>query len=1170
MAMVENNAHKEISYKVEKALESVDRQTPDEPLRAKTSEVSKEVDPELMVEEARQLYHDGKLRQCVLLLHEVQRIAPSEKIQRKIARIETFLDQNNAESHVPTTNSSQKELVEISDGFSLPRTLYEKLYPYQQDGVRWLWKLHNTAPGGVLADDMGLGKTVQVISFLCGLFLSKRSSFTALVVMPVSVLVTWEAELRRWAPALHVCVFHDLNRQTRLRQLASIQRQGGILLTTYGMVTSNVNDLTADLNANPHYMSAAGRTTVGERQGPEFQWTYLVLDEAHKIKNPAAKTTKAIISISAKHRILLTGTAVQNNLRELWSLYNCTHAGRLLGRMQTFQMEYEKPITRAREKDATRAERAHGSLMAQSLRKLIDPYFLRRTKTDVLSTVDKSSDQLETSISQLAGLQLNERMPKKTELVVWLYLRKIQERSYRDFLQLDQVKELLLQSTRRSPLIELVILKKLCDHPRLLSRDQCLSLNLEVNQSPGVQFSKFHLPSATQLMEESGKLYFLSTLMNSFLSDAEQNAPYPPRTLIFSQSLRLLDMTEKVILALNKRPENVEKSRFHRVLRLDGSLSKVEERMRVIQQFERDRSYTVMLLTTQVGGVGLTLTAANRVVILDPSWNPATDAQAVDRAYRIGQKCNVLVYRLITCATVEEKIYRRQIFKDSVIRQTTSSGHNKTDHDPYRYFTHQDLRELFTLSDTRVSTTQEQLSQLHEAMDKWEDPWLKPHLNYLTGDEMRDSVFGLSFHDLMFTCTEVHEPVHPTAADEVMREQELLRNRMAAAEHAIARECADVNAPCSLRTDTTNSSGVPAYRPSDGLFLLPSVVDSRRPMLNRPHLGVPADHPNVKQATISWVTQPSAQSTQPDGTVDFADQLTTSLREMSISEAATPPRLLNKSPTGCEESSSCVIVSDQEDSLSGGLTGVQCEWGVSDTEQKWRSERSVTASLQDLAAAEYPLRISSSVQSAQLSTGRTASDRSLPTVDSPLPSSKTFLGSVHRNLCRSTPMSLKTAPLPMTPGTPSTSKKKPTEFTSTSSSPVTDGAKNLRRSTSASNRNTSVAKSIDDPSGSPLGSPENSSDGLLMDITADVDDEQLHQTVNMKSMHEILAKSGLLTPTEDKSEVDSPGVLSGHHEEIAVEDSCISTSLSHVSPMQQTVVTDSFDEVEIIGDSLVD
>ncbi|VDP70981.1 unnamed protein product [Echinostoma caproni] len=1152
--------------KVEKSLNTIGNEAEDVPRRSSVSEVSEELDPEQMVEEARQLYHNGQLRDCVQLLQRVQSIAPSEKIQRKIDRIETFLRENRAKSPVSDNEDlSSNDLVTVAEGFYLPHALYKQLYSYQRDGVQWLWKLHNSAPGGVLADDMGLGKTVQVISFLCGLFLSSRKSFTALVAMPVSVLVTWESELKRWAPALRVCVFHDANRQTRLRHLASIQRQGGILLTTYGMVTSNIVDLTTDLNADPHFLSSAGRTAPDERHGPEFQWNYLVLDEAHKIKNPAAKTTKAILTISAKHRILLTGTAVQNNLAELWSLYNCTHSGRLLGRMQTFKTEYEKPITRAREKDASRAERAHGQLMAQSLRKLIDPYFLRRTKAEVLPSTDNTTpDQLEVSLSKLRDLQLNEAMPKKTELVIWLYLREIQERSYRDFLQLDQVKELLLRSNRRSPLMELIILKKLCDHPRLLSRDQCLSLNLEVNQAPEGQFSKHYLPSASQLMNESGKLYFLGALMNSFLCDAEQETPYPPRTLIFSQSLRLLDMAEKVILSLNKRPENVAKSRFHRVLRLDGRLSKVEERLEVIRMFERDKSYTV-------GGVGLTLTAANRVVILDPSWNPATDAQAVDRAYRIGQKSNVLVYRLITCATVEEKIYRRQIFKDSVIRQTTSSGRNKSDHDPYRYFTHQDLRELFTLADPRVSATQEQLSQLHEAREKWDDQWLSPHLAYLTGDEMRDSVFGLSFHDLMFSRQEVHEPVHPATEDEARREQEFLRNRMAAAEFAIARECGGLTAPhpvLSLPPDMNNNSGAPAYRPPDGVFVVPSMIDSRRPMLNRPHLGLPTAR-SLTQTTLPWMTQPPVEHTQPDGVADLIDQFTTSLREMSISHADSPPVTPNTS--AADQTDSCVIIEDPQDVSHKLPENASRE--TTDSNSRYSAQQNSPAhpTQRDSTTANCVSQpSSSSVHSTQTPSGKSASGRSSMDVNSPWPSSAAaFLGAIKSNVFRSTPVSLRTAPQPMLLGTPVMNPRKSAESPSTPSIHMSaDTTKSMRNSLSPTKNHSPIGLSSSSSSESSHESSSNpirfTKNGMLIDITVEMDEERLQNTMAMKSLHEILAKSGLHTPNEQVDRTGSQFAL----ETIEVEDSCLSASQNHINPVPRSTIDDSLDEVEVIGDSL--
>lgn len=493
--------------------------------------------------------------------------------------------------------------------------------------------------------------------------------------------------------------------------------------------------------------------------------------------------------------------------------------------------------------------------------------------------------------------------------------------------------------------------------------------------------------------------------------------------------------------------------------------------------------------------MGITLTAANRVVILDPSWNPATDAQAVDRAYRIGQKSNVLVYRLITCGTVEEKIYRRQIFKESVIRQTTNSGRNKTDHDPYRYFTRQDLRELFTLTDARVSTTQEQLSQLHEAIDKWEDPWLQPHLNYLTGGEMSDFVFGLSFHDLMFTRPDVCDPVHPTVADEAMHEQEILRNRMVAAEYAIARECAGVNAPRLVHGGTTGLSEVPIHGPPDGFILAPSAADSRRPMLNRPHLGVLAHYPNVQQCTPPWMTQPVVKPSQADEIIDLTDRLATSFCEMSISQAGAPSRVSDRSLTNSNRSPSCVILDGQENlAVESPVDNQYGSSRISGTEHKPKPDNFLVSNLHGLSVTEPPPGLCSSVHSACRSTSKASSGRSLSMTDSPLPSSKAFLGSVRGDLYRSTPVPLKTAPHPLVPETSLRGLEKSNELPPTSNSSVPNEGTNDRQNPLISSERSSIGLSA---------SPKNAGGSLLMDITADFDDEQFHQTVNMKSMHEV-------------------------------------------------------------------
>lgn len=238
---------------------------------------------------------------------------------------------------------------------------------------------------------------------------------------------------------------------------------------------------------------------------------------------------------------------------------------------------------RSRERDASGAERLHGKLMADSLQKMIAPYILRRTKADTLT--------------KLVVGDSSKRLPRKNEIVVWVFLSPLQETIYRDFLKLDHVKELLFGATKRSPLVELTILKKLCDHPRLLSPDQCANLGLEVSQ--GLPGSDIRAPSREVLLKESGKLVFLVRLLEKFQEDALATGRPAHRTLIFSQSLRLLNMAEAAIIGVNESTSRRPELPKHRVLRLDGRLTKLSERLDILETFAKDRSYTAMLLTTQ-------------------------------------------------------------------------------------------------------------------------------------------------------------------------------------------------------------------------------------------------------------------------------------------------------------------------------------------------------------------------------------------------------------------------------------------------------------------------------------------------------------------------------------------------------------------------------------------
>uniref|UniRef100_A0A8C1ZVW9 DNA excision repair protein ERCC-6-like n=1 Tax=Cyprinus carpio TaxID=7962 RepID=A0A8C1ZVW9_CYPCA len=637
-------------------------------------------------------------------------LKPSDKLKKRIQAIQDRIQRDEEE------DEEKEEFVDVNNsGLKLYKWLYDKLYDHQKEGVAFLYSLHrDERKGGILADDMGLGKTIQVISFLSGMYDAKLANHT-LLVMPTSLISNWVREFNKWTPGIRVEEFHGTKKTHRNRNLEQIQCRGGVIITTYQMLINNYEQL-----ASYHQR--------------EFEWDYVILDEAHKIKSSSTKTAKSARAIPARQRVLLTGTPVQNNLQEMWALFEFACHGSLLGTYKTFKTEYENPITRAREKDATPGEKALGLKISQNLIDIIKPYFLRRTKADVQHKKQKREEGFEDEEDQEnkcpnagEGIEMPS-LTRKNDLIVWTYLSSAQEGIYKQFILLDHIKELLM--TNRTPLSELTALKKLCDHPRLLSNRAVTQLGLEQGSAsihPDDEtesaVSQIRNISDETLVAESGKLQFLVSLMECLREEGH-------RTLIFSQSRKMLDIIKRVLL-----------NRNFCLLCLDGTVTQLAEREKRIKLFQTDKRYTIFLLTTQVGGVGITLTAANRVVIFDPSWNPATDAQAVDRAYRIGQTKNVIIYRLITCGTVEEKIYRRQVFKESLIRQTTGDKKN-----PFRYFSKQELQDLFKLKDTRSSTTQQQLQAMH-AHHRHSDTSLDQHIARLHTMEM----FGISDHDLMFT-----------------------------------------------------------------------------------------------------------------------------------------------------------------------------------------------------------------------------------------------------------------------------------------------------------------------------------------------------------------------------------------------------------------------------------
>ncbi|KAJ8390112.1 hypothetical protein AAFF_G00111260 [Aldrovandia affinis] len=672
------------------------------------------------IKDGKDAARQGNLSKALELFKSAYDIHSSEKLKSRMKKIEEALQEMASEQ-----SDEDEDFVNVNNcGLMLFRELHDKLYDYQKEGLEFLYGLHRDGKrGGILADDMGLGKTIQIISFLSGLYDSELVKHT-LLVMPATLLGNWTKEFAKWTPGMRIKEFHGQSKVERNRNLQRIQRKGGVIMTTYNMLLTNWQLLSSHNDC-------------------EFRWDYVILDEAHKIKTSSTKTAKCAHAIPAKRRILLTGTPVQNNLSELWALFDFAFQGALLGTYKTFKSEYENPITRAREKDATPGEKALGLKISENLMQIINPYFLRRTKQEVQKKKENDNrnrheDEEDKENQKNGGDTEMPTLTRKNDLIVWTYLSAVQEDIYTQFISLEHIKELLM--TTRSPLAELNILKKLCDHPRLLSARAVAQLGLDggfnpsdhqgQNESAACKID--HISDET-LVSESGKLTFLVALLDRLQEEGH-------RTLVFSQSRKMLDIIERVLV-----------NKGFKLMRIDGTVIHLSERERRISVFQTNKHYSVFLLTTQVGGVGITLTAADRVVIFDPSWNPATDAQAVDRAYRIGQTQNVVIYRLITCGTVEEKIYRRQVFKDSLIRQTTGDKKN-----PFRYFSQQQLKELFKLEDTRSSSTQLQLQTMH-SKQRFTDSELDEHIAYLHSMEM----FGISDHDLMFSHdAAVHED-HP-------------------------------------------------------------------------------------------------------------------------------------------------------------------------------------------------------------------------------------------------------------------------------------------------------------------------------------------------------------------------------------------------------------------------
>ncbi|RKP08376.1 P-loop containing nucleoside triphosphate hydrolase protein [Thamnocephalis sphaerospora] len=528
--------------------------------------------------------------------------------------------------------------------------LVQVLRPHQVEGVRFLYecatglKVEN-AYGCIMADEMGLGKTLQCITLLWTLLRQspnprKPTIEKCLIACPSSLVKNWANELVKWLKGRLNPIAID-GRGTKEKVLKDLDlfasghgRSNGhpVLIVSYETLRCNIK--------------ALEKTPIG----------LLLCDEGHRLKNSNSLTFQALDNLNVQRRVILSGTPIQNDLSEYFSLLNFANPG-LLGTTSEFRRRYETPILRGRDADATEDERKLSDERLQELTSLANRFIIRRTN-DLLSKY----------------------LPTKYEHVVFCRMGSLQQRLYKQFTSSPAVRRLLESREDRrstpsgtSPLQIITRLKKLCNDPALLD------LPAELDGSEEI------LPKGwrrTNLEPLEGKMLVLDRLLRMIKDEGD-------KIVLISNYTQTLDRFAQLCGA-----------RRHGFLRLDGTMT-VAKRQQLVDQFNKpDAPEFVFLLSSKAGGCGLNLIGANRLVLFDPDWNPASDQQALARVWRDGQRKTCFIYRLIAAGTIEEKIFQRQSHKQSLSSCVVDEAE-----DVERHFSLENMRRLFQLNETSQCET---------------------------------------------------------------------------------------------------------------------------------------------------------------------------------------------------------------------------------------------------------------------------------------------------------------------------------------------------------------------------------------------------------------------------------------------------------------------------------
>jgi superfamily II DNA or RNA helicase len=518
----------------------------------------------------------------------------------KIRKHHYMLLQENLELVMENAVEMQKQIEILPyQPVEIPEKLNAELRNYQKEGFWWMHHLFTNQFGACLADDMGLGKTIQTISLLLKVHRSKFIQYSVapqkstgqlslfdnpdpvagkefqpatLIVMPTSLVHNWANEFEKFAPSLRVYM-HIGSQREKAPGLSRAFNHADVILTSYGTMRNDLELLGS------------------------YEYFYLILDESQYIKNSSSKTYKSILELRAKHRLVLTGTPIENSLSDLWSQFNFLNKG-LLGSLAFFKREFITPI-----------EKKNDPIQQEKLQKLIRPFVLRRTKEEVARDLPALTEQIVycEMTDEQREIYDTEKSAIRNAILELIDTRKINNSAL-----------IILQGLTR--------LRQLANHPRMID---------------------------PEFRHESGKFNEIYEYLKNLLAEGH-------KVLIFSSFVRHLEILQAKI-----------ESKKWKYSLLTG---KTVNRQEVIKQFQDDPHNHIFLISLKAGGVGLNLTSADYVFIIDPWWNPAAENQALSRAHRIGQDKKVFVYRFISENTIEEKIQSLKSKKSALAEKFISSN----------------------------------------------------------------------------------------------------------------------------------------------------------------------------------------------------------------------------------------------------------------------------------------------------------------------------------------------------------------------------------------------------------------------------------------------------------------------------------------------------------------